>query len=436
MNPLMERFKHLKGELGWVLAGHGAAFLGGLLGIKVLTGLLGPAGYGELALGLTIAGFLTTFLHNPLSNAAARFFSPYRDTGRGIIYFAALRNLHNRLVSFLLPVILLVVISIFFIQGTDWGKLAGGGAAFGLAAGIGVILLAWQNASRDRLGAAITQASDVWLRIGLGILAAFFFGTGQATLAGYTVGTILVVAWQLVRAQKQYRAFELAGPEPSAAAIDLASREFRDFMLPFVGYAIFTAIALYADRWIIQISAGAAAVGIYAALFQIASSPVNLLFAVINQLMVPIIYERAGTMSEDTQRHEAQRLIRRTVMVALAFSLLGTALTALLAQPAAALLTSTAFARHASILWLLVLALSLWQTGQLMALEGICANLPSIYLWPKALHALVLLTTGYHLASTNGVTGMAQALFISSLIYLAAVQTVNWRLNNGLRSTG
>jgi len=61
------------------------------------------------------------------------------------------------------------------------------------------------------------------------------------------------------------------------------------FMLPFVGYAAFTAVTLYADRWIIQIFAGAAAVGMYAALFQIASSPVNLLFAVINQLMVPII---------------------------------------------------------------------------------------------------------------------------------------------------
>jgi len=289
MNLLTERFKCLKGELGWVLAGHGAAFLGGLLGIKVLTGLLGPAEYGELALGLTIAGFLTTFLHNPLSNAAARFFAPYRDTGRGVVYFAALRNLHNRLVSFLLPVILLIVISIFFIQGSDWAKLAGGGTAFGLAAGVSVILQAWQNASRDRLGAAITQASDVWLRIGLGILAAFFFGTGCATLAGYTAGTILILIWQLLRAQNQYRKFQLSEPQPSATATARASREFMAFMLPFVGYAAFTAVTLYADRWIIQIFAGAAAVGMYAALFQIASSPVNLLFAVINQLMVPII---------------------------------------------------------------------------------------------------------------------------------------------------
>lgn len=436
MKLLKDRCTSLKGELGWVLAGHGAAFLGGLLGIKILTGLLGPAEYGKLALGLSIAGFLTAFLHNPLSNAAARFFSPYRDTGRGAVYFAALCNLHNRLVLWLLPAVFLVMAGIIFFKGADWSKLAGGGVVFGLAAGISVILLAWQNASRDRLGAAITQTTDVWLRIGLGILAALCFGTGTATLAGYAAGTMLVATWQLVRAQRHYRAFEHVEPEPSAAATAHAIREFRGFILPFVGYAVFTALALYADRWIIQLSAGTAAVGVYAALFQLASSPVNVLFAVINQLMVPIIYERAGAMSEGHQHREAKRLIRRTVMVALAFSLLGTALTALLAQPLATLLTNAAFARHAPILWLLVLALSLWQIGQLLALEGICANLPGMYLWPKALHTLALILSGYYLVSRHGIEGMAQALIIASIVYLVAVQTVNQRLSNRLRSTG
>ncbi|MGE0919496.1 lipopolysaccharide biosynthesis protein [Trichlorobacter lovleyi] len=429
----MQQILRLRGELLWVLAGHAAAFLGGLVGIKLLTRQLGASEYGHLALGLTIAGFLTTFLHNPLSNAAARFYAPYRDCGKENLYFFVLRSLHTKLLLLLILPVMVGSLLVYMAKGSVWGGLVLWGLVFGMISGVGVSFLAWQNAARDRRNATLAQIGDVWLRIGCAIFAAIFWGSGSAALGGYCVGSFLVVLWQYRMFRGQQQQQSRVAVVPQEEQVSQAQHEFVTFVLPFVGYALFTVVTLYADRWVLQLAAGTASVGIYAALFQIAASPVNLLFAIINQLMVPIIYERAGTMTSSAQRLEVRRLIMRIMLFAVICSGTGTVLTALLGRPVALLLTTTEFTRHSDLLWMLVLGLSLWQVGQLMALVGICANRPGIYLWPKAIHAFVLLGVGGYLVVSYGVNGMAAALIIASVAYLVAVGVVNFRLERLLR---
>lgn len=433
MPAFMQQILRLRGELLWVLTGHAAAFLGGLIGIKLLTRQLGASEYGHLALGLTIAGFLTTFLHNPLSNAASRFYAPYRDSGKENLYFFALRSLHTKLLQVLIVPVMAGSLLVYWAKGSVWGGLVLWGLVFGMISGVGASFLAWQNAARDRKNATLAQIGDVWLRIGCAIFVAIFFGSGSAALGGYCVGSFLVVLWQYRGFRGQQKQQSLVAVVPQEEQVSLAQYEFVTFVLPFVGYALFTVVTLYADRWVLQLAAGTASVGIYAALFQIAASPVNLLFAIINQLMVPIIYERAGTMTSSAQRLEVRRLVMHIILFAVICSGVGTVLTSLLAHPVALLLTTPEFARHSDLLWMLVLGLSLWQVGQLMALVGICANRPGIYLWPKAIHAFVLLGVGGYLVVSYGVNGMATALIIAAVAYLFAVGTVNFRLERLLR---
>jgi len=424
----MQQILRLRGELLWVLAGHAAAFLGGLIGIKLLTRQLGPIGYGQLALGLTIAGFLTTFLHNPLSNAAARFYAPYRDSGKESLYFFVLRNLHIKLLQLLVVPVMVGSLLVYMTKGSVWGGLVLWGLVFGMISGIGVSFLAWQNAARDRKNATLAQIGDVWLRIGCAILAVMLFGTGFAALGGYCAGSLLIVLWQYSRFRQQKRKLNQFGTAPQEEQVRQAQHEFLVFIAPFLGYALFTVVTLFADRWILQFTLGSASVGIYAALFQIAASPVNLLFAVINQLMVPIIYERAGSMISQKQQVEARRLISRTVIVSIVCSAVGTLLTVLLAHPASLLLTTSEFAKHSSVLWLLVLGLSMWQVGQVMTLVGNCMHKPMSYIWPKGVHAAVLCISGVSLTSFMGIKGMAVALLVSSVVYIAGIAAVNVRL--------
>ncbi len=428
MFTFIQQIRRLRSELLWVLTGHAAAFLGGLVGIKLLTRLLGPVGYGQLALGLTIAGFLTTFLHNPLSNAAARFYAPYRDGGKEGLYFLVLRNLHSKLLLLLILPVIVGSLLVYLTKGSVWGGLAFWGLMFGVISGTGVSFLAWQNAARDRKNATLAQIGDVWLRISSAILAVMLFGTGVAALGGYCVGSLIIVLWQYSRFHQQQRKLGQLGTMLQKEQVRQTQHEFLVFIVPFVGYALFTVVTLFADRWILQFFAGSAFVGIYAALFQIAASPVNLLFAVINQLMVPIIYERAGSMISQKQQFEARRLINRTVLVAVVCSAFGTLLTALLAHPVALMLTTPEFAKHSKVLWLLVLGLSMWQVGQVMTLVGNCMHKPMSYIWPKGTHAVVLCISGISLTSFMGITGMAVALLASSFVYITSIAAVNVRL--------
>ncbi|HNX69102.1 MAG TPA: hypothetical protein PKI45_06425, partial [Candidatus Omnitrophota bacterium] len=50
-----ERFRRLFREGSWVVFGQFIAVMGSLLGVRILTGLMNPSVYGELALGLTVA---------------------------------------------------------------------------------------------------------------------------------------------------------------------------------------------------------------------------------------------------------------------------------------------------------------------------------------------------------------------------------------------
>ena len=49
------RFRRLSIEGSWIVIGQGAAVAGSLVGVRLMTGLLAPAAYGELALGMTAA---------------------------------------------------------------------------------------------------------------------------------------------------------------------------------------------------------------------------------------------------------------------------------------------------------------------------------------------------------------------------------------------
>jgi O-antigen/teichoic acid export membrane protein len=81
--PLLDRFRKLRREMGWILCGQFLGFVGGFIGIKVLTNMMGPDGYGQLALGLTIAGLFNTYAYGPVANVVAGFLP---STGSGAIW--------------------------------------------------------------------------------------------------------------------------------------------------------------------------------------------------------------------------------------------------------------------------------------------------------------------------------------------------------------
>ena len=63
------RFRRLGHEFFWITLGQAVAVSGALVGVRVLTGLLAPEAYGQLALGMTLATLVNQIVLGPLSNA-------------------------------------------------------------------------------------------------------------------------------------------------------------------------------------------------------------------------------------------------------------------------------------------------------------------------------------------------------------------------------
>ncbi len=429
MYILIQRAAGLRKELYWVFTGQLLGFAGGFIGLKVLTNIMDPKNFGQLALGLTIAGVFTTYVYGPIANVVARFFVVYRERGDLGIYFATIRRAHRNLAYILILLTFFVSGMIGIYYGFEWAMIVMVASLFGIASGINASFLALQNAVRQRKVVALHQGIDVWLRIGLSIILVMWFkNSGYIALLGYLLGTTLITISQHWFAQKNKEIRSNWQIVSSRSGNQNCYREFRAYAASFMIFSGFAAISLYSDRWVLQAVSGEQAVGIYAALYQIAASPVNLFFALVNQFIVPIVFERAGSMSTSTQAESSQQLVNQTVIIS-SIVIAGITLGAyFFGEPVARLLTNKVFAEQSSVLWLTVLGISIYNIGQLYTLKGQFHNQPGIYFWPKGVQAFSFLTSAYLLAQQTGIQGIALALCASSIIYLVAVLYVNTRL--------
>jgi len=162
-------------------------------------------------------------------------------------------------------------------------------------------------------------------------------------------------------------------------------------------------------------------------MYQIANTPLVVVVGVITQLIVPILYERAGQATGSEALKHSDRLLGRTILMAAALMAAIVAAAWILARPLLLLLTTAQFAARAELLAPIVLAIAIFQLGQLHTLKGMYHNVPSIYFWPKGVQALALALFGLPLAWVYGLTGLVVGLNLSSLLYLGAVLLANRR---------
>jgi O-antigen/teichoic acid export membrane protein len=109
-----------------------------------------------------------------------------------------------------------------------------------------------------------------------------------------------------------------------------------------------------ADRWILQGMFGSGAVGVYAAIYQIAASPVNIFFTMVSQLVVPIVFERAGAMTNMSQAESSTKLMRQTVAASSLVALVIAVVALVFSEPLVRILTNASFAVNHGMLPVMV----------------------------------------------------------------------------------
>lgn len=410
--------RRLFSEAMWVVAGQGFGLLGTFTALKLTVLWLGVAEYGWFALGLGAMAAFGIALFGPLNQVGLRFFSAWRERGLLQVMRAELTVGASCIVAAGFSFIFIVAVAIWTLRGAQWVPLIIASGIGGIASGLNVTFGAILTAARRRSEAAFLAGGEPWIRLGVAaIMGATAGWTATNLLLGYAVGAALLSIFAC------HRALGLMKSEAIPELVD--QLEFRrsavHYALPFVAFGICAAL-VQMDRWIIELVLNVEDVGRYAAILQLASAPSALLVTALGLIVMPLLFDD----HEKGRGHEHARVLMfRSVLVYIGMCVPVLVVFVLFDEDIVRVLTSENIASQSGLLWVMFLAMALFQAGQFLVTEGLRLMRPHKYILAKVIHAAILFVSCWALTNTHGLRGAAWALVLSSVIYLVIVMLAN-----------
>lgn len=200
-----ERIRRLSKEGFWVVLGQVMAMVGSLVSVRMLTELLDPASYGELALGMTLSTLVNQTVLGPLSNGVTRFYAPAQEKGNLGGYLYAVRRLVFSATGVIVLMILLTAAGLLIAGRTEWIAIAIAALVFAILSGYNSILSGIQNAARQRSIVALHQGIESWTRFLVAVALLSWLGaTSTVAMVGYATSLILVLGSQYFSFAKSF----------------------------------------------------------------------------------------------------------------------------------------------------------------------------------------------------------------------------------------
>ncbi len=307
----MTRIKRLVKEGSWIVAGQIAAVAGALVMVPVLTEHLDPAQYGQLALGLTVAGFINQVVMGGMTNGISRFYSiaaEKQDLGG---YMYATRRL------LLYATVVVVVISLILITGllwlaySQWIALAAAALVFSVLSGYNSALNGIHNAARQRAVVAFHGGLDAWLKIGLALGVMFWLGnSSEAVVIGYACSSLLIIFSQLVFLR---RAIPAQKQQPTKDHQWMG--QMWVYSLPFVTWGILGWAQQSSARWALEAFTTTETVGLYSVVTQLGYAPIQMVTGTALTFLTPILFARTGDAQSLDRNNNVRDLTKKLVLL-------------------------------------------------------------------------------------------------------------------------
>src|SRR3990170_1683751 len=264
------RNQYIHRELLWVGVGQGIAVIGGFIGIRLLTGVLSPEIYGELALGMTVATLAQQTVMGPISGALLRFFSPAAESSKLGPYLQGMKILLFRASMVLLVIFGIVGGAMFSLGYARWLPLVGLASAFAILAGYTSALDGIQNAARQRPVVALHQGAGQWVRYLFAVAMVSLFGmSSRVAMAGFAIAAGIVLVSQCIFFRNKILPLLESENTPVANSHERWIGEMIGYAWPFATWGIMTWALMASDRWALTIFRSKTDVGLYAVLYQI-----------------------------------------------------------------------------------------------------------------------------------------------------------------------
>jgi O-antigen/teichoic acid export membrane protein len=410
-----DRFRRLAKEGGWVVVGQVASVLGALVLVRVLTEYLDPSQYGELALGLTIAGLINQVVMGGVIAGITRYYSVAVERGDVPGYLKDSRRLLGYAVLTVGLVAVILITGLIWFDQYQWTGLAFAVVIFSVLSGCNSTLNGVQNAARQRSVVALHSGLEAWLKIGMTICVVLWLGvTSTIVVIGYVLSALCITASQLYflkqLTKKQHH-------EPHDQYDNNWLHRIWLYSWPFSAWGIFTWCQQASDRWALQFYATTQDVGHYAVVFQLGYAPIGLLTGMMMLLLGPIFYQRAGDATDHARNASVHNMAWRITGVCLSITGIAFILAFVLHGWLFQYLVASAYRSSSYLLPWVVLAGGIFAAGQILALKLMSEMKSSAMIMAKIVTAIFGVGFNVLGAKYFGIDGVVTSLVIFSVFY-------------------
>ena len=408
-----ESFNRLSKEVFWVVLGQGMAVLGSLVGIRILTGMLDPSAYGEIALGMTAVAFVNRTVFGSLSDGASRFYSPAaegKDLGG---YLNAIRLFALWATGIVVLLIPLVIGGLFVTARAEWVAFAIVAIVFIILNGNNSILSEIQNAARHRFVVAFHQGMESWvIFLAAAGLIVLFGASSTMVMAGYVVGAMVVLGSQYVFFRKTISV--------QATKVDCGRdwvREIWNYSWPFLTWGIFTVVHSVSGRWALGIFSTTKDVGMYAVLYQLGHYPMAIFIGIVTQFLAPIFYQRTGDASDSRRSTDVIKLSWRLAAITLGVMGAAFVISFLFHSQIYNIFAAKQYASVSHLLPWIMFASGVLAAGEILTLNLKSQMKTKTMARSEIILALLGIGLNFTGAYSYGITGIAVASVVFSTIY-------------------
>lgn len=407
-----ERFRRLSKEGLFVGLGQAMALVGSIVGVRLLTELLTPTMYGELALGVTVATLVNQVILGPLGCGVTRFYAPAHEEGDLSGYLKAVSGVVSSATGIIILIALLLVAGLWIAGYTQWIGMVVAALIFAVFSGYNSILDGIQNAGRQRSVVAFHQGLGAWARflVAAGLLAVLG-GASTMAMVGYALSVMLVMGSQFVF----FRKFIPQNlPQPDKTKNWRA--DISKYSWPIATWGIFSWAQLASDRWALGLFATTQEVGLYAVLFQLGYYPMSLVTGMGVQFVAPIFYQQAGDASDSSRNAHVNRLSYILVLLALGLTCLGFIIALLFHSTIFKILVGNQYKSISHLFPWMILAGGMAAAAQVCALNLMSQMKTRTMVVAKIITALLGVLFNFMGAYLYGITGIVTAWVLFSIL--------------------
>ena len=423
-----KRSRRLIKEGSWIVLGQLMMIAGSLVGVRLLTELLSPDAYGQLALGMTIATLVNQIVLGPLGGGIIRFYAHAMESSDLAGYFNAAKKMTLLATGVIFLIILFSSVGLIVAEKIKWLGITISALVFATLSGYCANFSGIQTAARQRAIVAMHQGAEPLLRslIAAGLLI-WLGATSTIAMIGYVIASLFVLASQGFFFRKIYPVNTFSDKKNNW------QDKIWKFSWPIGIFGVFTWLQLASDRWALQTFSSTSEVGSYAVLYQIGYYPISLLSGMAMQFLVPILYQRSGDASDNERNAAANKLSWQLTWVTLIITMTAVLVAFMLHKLIFQILVAQKYSSVSHLLPWMILSGGMFAAGQSLA-SNLQAKLKTRELMAaKIITALSGVAFNFIGAYWYGITGIVCAGLLFSIMFLLWMALLVNREGEGVR---